>query len=272
MRTPRETVASQKGIPPKGKVMADIVTMRERNARNTQARFGATKWGSLIAGSSLALWGLSRRSPGGVAIAAAGGLLAYSGSRAQSGSSVAHCSMIINARPEQVYQFWRNFENMPLFMKHLDNVSVTGPRSSRWVALGPMGARVAWDAEITEERENQEIRWRSVEGSEIKVDGAVRFTEAWGNRGTLVEVLTIVDAPGLAVAKIFGKDPSFMMRQDIRRLKALIEAGEIPTIEGQTHGPRTMKIAAARMMNPDESVRARGTNIKEAFTAQKEIA
>src|SRR3954470_23191688 len=239
--------------------MAEIVNIHRRDAGKTKARTGATKWGSLIAGSSLALWGLSRRSPGGVAIAAAGGLLAYSGSRAQSGSSVAHCSMIINARPEQVYQFWRNFENMPLFMNHLDNVSVTGPRSSRWVALGPMGSRVAWDAEITEEREGlqgetREIRWRSLEGSEIKVDGSVRFSEAWGNRGTLVEVLTIVDAPGLAVAKIFGKDPSFMMRQDIRRLKALLEAGEIPTIEGQTHGPRSMKIAAARMMNPDEPV------------------
>src|SRR3954470_5394008 len=167
--------------------MAEIVNIHRRDAGKTKARTGATKWGSLIAGSSLALWGLSRRSPGGVAIAAAGGLLAYSGSRAQSGSSVAHCSMIINARPEQVYQFWRNFENMPLFMKHLDNVSVTGPRSSRWVALGPMGSRVAWDAEITEEREGlqgepREIRWRSLENSDVKVDGAVRFTEAWGNR------------------------------------------------------------------------------------------
>src|SRR3954469_22293561 len=193
--------------------MAEIVNIHRRDAGKTKARTGATKWGSLIPGSSLALWGLSRRSPGGVAIAAAGGLLGYSGSRAQSGSSVAHCSMIINARPEQVYQFWRNFENMPLFMKHLDNVSITGPRSSRWVAIGPMGARVAWDAEIIEERENEEIRWRSRENSEVKVDGAVRFTEAWGNRGTLVEVLTIVDTPGLAVAKIFGKEPSFMMRQ-----------------------------------------------------------
>jgi len=252
--------------------MAEIVEFNRRYAGNAKSRSGAKKWGSLIAGSSLALWGLSRRSPGGIAIAAAGGLLAYSGAREHAGSSVAHCSMIINARQEQVYQFWRNFENMPLFMKHLDNVSVTGPRSSRWVALGPLGARVAWDAEITEERQNEEIRWRSLENSEVKVDGAVRFTEAWGNRGTLVEVLTIVDAPGLAVAKIFGKDPSFMMRQDLRRLKALIETGEIPTVDGQSHGPRSMKVAVARMVNPDEPVRARGTNIKDAFTAQKEIA
>jgi uncharacterized membrane protein len=257
--------------------MADVVTMHrhgyERDAGGEKkSRSGAMKWGSLIAGSSLALWGLSRRSPGGVAIAAAGGLLAYSGTRTPAGSSVAHCSMIINARPEQVYQFWRNFENMPLFMNHLENVSVTGPRTSRWVAIGPMGSRIAWDAEITEEHQNEEIRWRSLEGSDVNVDGAVRFTEAWGNRGTLVEVLTIVDAPGLALAKIFGKDPSFMMRQDLRRLKALIETGETPTIEGQSHGPRTLMVAAARMMNPDEPIRARGTNIKDAFTAQKEIA
>jgi uncharacterized membrane protein len=135
-----------------------------------------------------------------------------------------------------------------------------------------MGSRVAWDAEITEERENEEIRWRSLESSEMRVDGWVRFTEAWGNRGTLVEVLTVVDAPGLAVAKIFGKDPSFMMRQDLRRLKALMEAGEIPTVDGQSHGPRSMKIAAARMMNPDEPVRGRQSNMKDVFNAQREVA
>ena len=252
--------------------MADVIKLDRRYGGERKSRSGATKWGSLIAGSSLALWGLSRRSPGGVAIAAAGGLLAYSGTRAQSGSSIAHCNMIINAPREQVYQFWRNFENMPLFMKHLDNVSVTGPRSSRWVALGPMGSRIAWDAEITEERENEEIRWRSLESSDVQVDGAVRFTEARGDRGTLLEVLTIVDAPGLGVAKLFGKDPSFMMRQDLRRLKALIETGEIPTVDGQSHGPRTLTVAAARLMNPDEPLRSRGTNIKDAFTAQKEIA
>ena len=112
--------------------MADVVSFDRREAGGKMSRSGAnaTKWGSLIAGSSLALWGLSRRSPGGVAIAAAGGLLAYSGARTEPKESVAHTSMIINAPPEQVYRFWRNFENMPLFMKHLENVSITGERSA----------------------------------------------------------------------------------------------------------------------------------------------
>lgn len=253
--------------------MAQILSMNQRPAGSREARAGAKKWGSLIAGSSIAVWGVTRRSPAGVALAAAGGLLAYSGVRGGARDSVAHTTMIINARPEQVYSFWRNFENLPLFMKHLENVSITGERTSRWKAIGPLGTDVSWDAEIVSERPNEEIRWRSLPGSGIEMDGRVRFSEAWGNRGTLIAVLIIVQSEvGNFVAKIFGKDPSFMMKQDLRRLKALIETGEVPTIEGQTHGPRSAKIAALRMANPDEPIRLRGANLKEVFNSQRSIA
>jgi uncharacterized membrane protein len=254
--------------------MADIVSINRRYAGNREVRTGAVKWGSLIAGSSIALWGLSRRSAGGVAIAAAGGLLAYSGTRSTARESIAQCSLIINARPEEVYRFWRNFENLPLFMKHLENVSVTGERTSRWTVIGPLGTRITWDAEIVSERPNEEIRWRSLHGSDVQLDGWVRFTRAWGDRGTLVEVLTIVEAPGMGttLARVFGKDPTFLMRQDLRRLKALVETGEIPTIEGQTHGPRSLKVAAFRVANPDEAIRFRDAELKDVFRAERGIA
>ena len=192
----------------------------------------ARRWGALIIGGSIAAYGLSRRSPSGIALAAAGGLLAYSGARPnRERELIARSSMIINSPREKVYQFWRNFENLSLFMRHLETVSVIGERRSRWIALGPMGTRIAWEAEIVKEIANEEITWRSLPTSDVEVSGVVRFSRASGDRGTLVQVVSIVEPPagalGEAVAKIFGKDPSFMMRQDLRRLKALMETGEI---------------------------------------------
>jgi len=252
--------------------------MSRHNAGGRDARSDAAKrWGALITGSSIALYGLTRRSPSGVALAAAGGWLAYSGAReSRQREMIAHSSVLINASQEEVYQFWRDFENLPRFMYHLENVSVTGDRTSRWIALGPLGTRIAWDAQIINERQNEEIKWRALPGSDIEVDGVARFSAAPGNRGTLVEVITVVVPPagelGRAVAKIFGKDPNFIMRQDLRRLKALMETGEIPTVEGQTHGPRSAKVAALRMLDPDRPVRVRDANIKDVLIAKRRIA
>jgi uncharacterized membrane protein len=132
---------------------------------------------------------------------------------------------------------------------------------------------VTWDAEVVAERENELISWRSLAGSEIDVDGFVEFTRATGDRGTLVNVTIIYSPPagriGHAVAKMFGKDPNFLMRQDLRRFKALIETGEIPTTEGQSHGPRSATAAAARLVNPDMPVRGQGTKITEVLEARR---
>jgi uncharacterized membrane protein len=258
--------------------MAENVTRRsrERDTRDNRSD-KARRWGAVITGSSIAAYGVSRRSPSGIALAAAGGLLAYSGARPnRERELIARSSMIINNPKQKVYEFWRNFENLPLFMRHLETVSVTGERRSRWIALGPMGTRIAWDAEIINEIPNEEIRWRSLPSSDVDVSGIVRFSQANVDRGTLVQVVSAVEPPagalGEAVAKMFGKDPSFMMRQDLRRLKALIETGEIPTIEGQSHGPRSLKVAALRMLNPDQPVRTRDANLKDVLTAQRRIA
>jgi hypothetical protein len=78
-------------------------------------------------------------------------------------------------------------------------------------------------------------------------------------------------AAGQAVAKMFGKNPSFLIRQDLRRMKALIETGEIPTIEGQTHGRRSAKVAALRMVNPDQAVRPE-SDLREVLNAKRRIA
>jgi uncharacterized membrane protein len=223
------------------------------------------------------LLGLSRRSKAGVAIAASGGLLALVGAKAVSRQRrfAAGSSMLVNCAPDEAYRFWRKLENLPLFMRHLESVTITGDRTSRWIAVGPLGVRVRWDAEIVAERPNELLAWHSLEGSDLLVDGSVEFRSAPANRGTLITATIIYEPPvgpiGRAVAKIFGKDPGFLMRQDLRRLKALIETGEIPTTEGQTHGPRSGVTAVARVLDPDQAVHSE-SRIVEVISAKRRVS
>jgi hypothetical protein len=107
------------------------------------------------------------------------------------------------------------------------------------------------------------------------VDGFVEFEPAPGNRGTLVIARIRYHPPagamGHAVAKMLGKDPNFLMRQDLRRLKALMEAGEIPTTVGQTHGPRSATVAAARLLDPDRPFRG-DVEINEVFSQLRRVS
>ena len=254
--------------------MAQAASIQPGNARGGSTRsLDVQRWGALIGGAALALYGLSRRSPLGMAIAAGGGALALAGARPNARREpIARSSVQVNCSPEKAYQFWRNFENLPRFMHHLESVRVTGDNRSEWVAIGPMNSRVKWNAEIVNERDNELIVWRSLPGSEVSVEGSVEFRRASGDRGTVMDVMTTYRPPagavGRAVAKMFGKDPSFLMRQDLRRFKALIETGEIPTVEGQTHGPRDVMTAAARMVDPDRPL-PRGASMTEVAAARR---
>jgi len=141
------------------------------------------------------------------------------------------------SRPiEDVYQFWKNFENFPRFMRHLESVQVTGDRRSRWCATGPAGMRVEWEAETIRDDENEWIAWRSLEGSDVQNSGSVRFTRAPGARGTEVRVQLQYIPPGGAlgrrVAWLFGEEPDQQIHEDLHRFKQLMETGEIPLSEG----------------------------------------
>ena len=232
----------------------------------------------LIAGAALAVFGLSRRSKPGIALAATGGALAYAGWRAtfpQQDEFLARGSVLINCSPEEAYQRYRKLEDLPTFMYHLKSVTQIGEGQYRWVALGPLGIPIQWDAEIVDDRENDFISWGSLPGSELTAAGSVRFEKAPAGRGTIITAITHFDHPagnlGQAIAKLFGKDPSFLVQQDLRRFKALIEAGEIPTIEGQTHGPRSLKGVAAKLADPDRPL-ARGPQTTEILKEQRRTA
>lgn len=152
------------------------------------------------------------------------------------GGTIVKKSIIINKTPEELYRFWHNFENLPAFMKHLESVSVTGDGRSHWIAKAPAGSSVEWDAEVTEDRPNELIAWRSLEGADVDNSGSVRFESAPGNRGTIVHVDIEYNPPGgvigSAIAKLFGEEPGQQIYDDLRHLKQVMEVGEVVVSDG----------------------------------------
>lgn len=208
-----------------------------------------------IAGAGLVAYGLSKGGLLGTALSLVGGGLLYRG-------ATGHChvysamdkntatdaaptrihvqkSVTINKSQEELYSFWRNFENLPQFMNHLESVTVTGEKTSHWKAKAPLGTSVEWDAELTSDVPNERIGWKSAEIAEIRNSGVVEFRPTT-NRGTEVRVTLTYEPPagyvGSLVAKLFGEEPGLQIWEDLRRFKALMEAGVIPTVKGQTSG------------------------------------
>src|SRR5215813_10914707 len=149
-------------------------------------------------------------------------------------------AVTINRSPEEIYRYWRDFQNLPRFMKHLESVRATGERRSHWVANAPAGRTVEWDAEITEDRPNELIAWRSLEGSDVDSVGYVRFERAPGGRGTVVRMEKRYRPPagmaGATVAKLLGEGLEREIKNGLRRFKQIMEVGEIITTEGQSAG------------------------------------
>jgi uncharacterized membrane protein len=140
-------------------------------------------------------------------------------------------SITVNRPVEEVYAFWRNFENFPHFMRHLESVTVSGDRRSHWVAKAPAGRSVEWDAETTEDRPNELIAWRSLEGADVYNAGEVRFVRAPGDRGTEVRVHLEYKPPlgklGSKVAMLWREEPGQQVQDDLRHFKQVMELGEI---------------------------------------------
>jgi uncharacterized membrane protein len=220
------------------------------------------RWVSVVFGSALAAYGLKMRSIGGFVLSAVGGALVWRGAtghchvyEAMGVSSVGddgrqvsvpyghgvrvEKAVAINAPVENVYAFWRNFENLPRFMHNLEKVEVYDTKRSHWWAKGPAGSTVDWEAEIINEIPYELIGWRSIEGSKIDNAGSVHFNRL-GDRGTELKVVLRYDPPagvlGATISRILGEDPAANVQEDLRRLKMLLETGEIATVEGQPSG------------------------------------
>lgn len=221
---------------------------------------GMERKASLVGGAALAASGLSqlthRKVLSGLAMMAAGSMFLYRG-------KTGHCSlyekmgvdtagadvngltvekvMTINRQPQEVYDFWHNLENLPKFMKHLDEVQTTSATKSHWKAHGPGNISVEWDAEITEDQPGRRISWHSVENSDIPNEGEVEFNQAPAGRGTELKVKIQYYPPGGTAGKVAAKVlhglNAQQIEEDMKRLKQILETGETAT--SQRTGLRT---------------------------------
>jgi uncharacterized membrane protein len=247
-------MAESTTITPANRVRVHFEQRPERRA--DRANVGdIERWASLLGGGALAAFGLARGSLGGLVLAGLGGALVYRGATGHCpmygalGVSTAERhgpatvipagrgfrverSVTIDRPPEELFRFWRNFENLPRIMARLASVRTTSPNQSHWVARGPLGAKFQWDAEVYTERPNEMISWRSLPGSELDTTGSVHFLRGPGGRGTEVKVVLKYDPPagqaGAAVGKMFGHAPQSEIAEDLVRFKEMMEAGASP--------------------------------------------
>lgn len=161
----------------------------------------------------------------------------------------------INRPPEEVYRFWHNFQNLPTFMSHLEKVETRDAKRAHWKAKGPAGVSVEWDAEITEDRPNEFIAWRSLPGADVENQGSVRFQPAPGSRGTEVRVELSHRPPagavGARIAKLFGEAPEQQIAHDLRALKQVMETGEVVHSDASIHRGPHPGAPAARRIRPE---------------------
>jgi uncharacterized membrane protein len=210
---------------------------------------------SVFAGGVLTSWALRRGDWNAAALAAPAGLLLWRGFSGQCPAYRAlrmntaveqhkgqHTRRVItiNKSPEEVYSFWRNFENLIGVMQNLESVRVMENGRSVWRARGPAGKVIEWEAEITKDVPNERIEWRSLPGASVPNAGFVAFQPTPGSGATVVEVVVDYEPPagtlGVSIAKLMGSTPGQEIDEDLRRLKQRLETGEVPTTKGQPSG------------------------------------
>ncbi|WP_448207659.1 SRPBCC family protein [Azospirillum sp. sgz302134] len=235
-----------------------------------QGHAGTTeRWVAMMGGTALGLAGLRR---GSWALAALGGGLFLAGAaglplaepvarRVREGGlpdvagllpsimpagdrepTTTQANVTIAAPPDKLFRHWRNFRNLTDLFPHLEAVEVLSDTESRWKARGPGGVEVVWHSTLDKVRENELITWHTMDGSELPHQGSVMFKPAPGDRGTEVRLTLVYRPPGgqggRFVSRLFGNAPEQQAREALRRLKRVMEAGELPTVEGQPQGSR----------------------------------
>jgi uncharacterized membrane protein len=202
---------------------------------------------SAVAGGALVAYGLRRMSMGGLIVAAAGGALAYRALRGHSyvydrlGIDVGGArrnvgnlgvkideSIVVNAPPPRVYAVWRNLDNLPRLLSHVERVEVLDRNRSRWTVKGPAGARVSWDAELINDKPGELIAWRTTDSTLVNHAGSVTFEPA-GEGKTRVRVSLQYDPPGgrfgHAVASLVSADAGSQVANDLAEFKRALEEG-----------------------------------------------
>jgi len=154
-------------------------------------------------------------------------------------------SVTVNASAEQLYGYWRNLSNLPKLFDNVLSVEALDLARSHWTLSVPGGMTLEWDAQITVDRENEMIGWRSLDGADLDNAGYVRFERATGGRGTVVRVALQYNPPagkvGSVLSTLLGEKPAGQVEEALRKLKQLMETGEIPTAEDEKTLPHSME-------------------------------
>ena len=215
---------------------------------------------SVLGGGALTLYGL-RRSLTPLMFLLGGGALMYRGLTGHcpaydvmgvntGGQDIGHgitleATITVNKPAAEVYRFWRQVENHPRFMQHLESAVNTGEKRSHWMARGPLHMPLTWDAELVEERDNTLLTWRSLPGADLDNTVTVRLRELPNGRGTEVRLRLAYAPPGgvagLALAKLFKTLTVRELREALRHFKHIIEAGETPTSAPQPAAPASRR-------------------------------
>ena len=149
---------------------------------------------------------------------------------------------------EEVFAFFRKFSNLGRFMENIERVDELSPTRSHWVVKAPAGQTVEWDATVTREDPGRLIEWTTEEGAQVKNHGTVEFRDAPGGRGVELHATLVYEPPGGAIGKLvaemFAMEPGMQAKRDLRRLKMLLETGEIATTAYPDAAPRYKKADA----------------------------
>jgi uncharacterized membrane protein len=162
--------------------------------------------------------------------------------QARQGDVLVGRSVTIDRPRQELYDFWRDFHNLPHFMHNIKRVVIIDRVRSHWIVEAPAGKTVEWDSTITADESGRLIAWHSEDGASIRNSGQVEFRDSPDGRGTIVTVTLAYDPPGgnlgKMIAKLFQKEPKIQARQDLRRFKQLMETGEVSTAAPPHAAPR----------------------------------
>ena len=182
------------------------------------------------------------------------------------GRAFSHAFQTILASPEALYKAWSHVESIPLWQEYVVSVTSTGDKKSHWVMGDPAdadGKRIEFDSEIVEDQPGKKIAWQSItEG--VEQSGAVTFTPHPSGRGTIVLLQQMARVPGGAIGNAIAatakRGPKQIVIEDLRHFKQMVEAGAIPSVVGQPHGPRGLSGKAKEWMYGENNPTPPGTS------------
>lgn len=248
-----KTLANIAGLDSRGSAPALVRAMGVRELASgvavlARAAHPAPGWVRIIGDAlDLGLLGFALSSRGSkkhrlaIAIGAIAGIAALDVVAARRSARLRHkapviATVTINSPPKMVYEFFRKLDQLPRFMDYLTSVEPIDERRSRWTAKLPTGKTVSWEAEILEDRPGEVVSWQSVAGSTVKTRGRITFTRAPGRDMTEVRIEMYLDvlgsSPITGLARLFAK---YQVKGDLRRLKQVIETGEVLFSDASTH-------------------------------------